>query len=32
MADYSSNIAVNSSIINFYQIGVLCMKTHSKEC
>ena len=32
MADYNSDIAVNSFIINFYRIGVMCTKTHSNEC
>ena len=32
MADYSSNIVVNSFIINFNHLGVRCMKTHSNEC
>ena len=32
MADYNSNIVVNSFIISCNHIGVRCMKTHSKEC
>ena len=31
MADYCSDIAVNSFIINFNQIVIRCMKTHSKN-
>ena len=31
MADYSSDIVVNSFIINFNHIGVRCMKTRSKN-
>ena len=32
MADYNSDIAVNSFIINFNHIVVRCMKTCSKKC
>ena len=32
MADYSSDIVVNSFIINFNHIGVRYMKTHCNEC
>ena len=32
MADYTSDIVVNSFINNFNLIGVRCMKTRSKKC
>ena len=32
MADYSSDIVVNSFLINFNHKSVICMKTHSNEC